>query len=143
MNDPYLLLDAYGAKISAWPRSRAAGYIALISSSSFRRAWHENRQLDRALNEQAGLSFIRASLSEAEKGERRLLARMGVGDDRRLVAGPVGGRFFAGLAVASLCFGLIVGGFAGDAGLGQEALASNADILWDSVIEDSLGSDLG
>lgn len=139
--DLSVLLEAYGAKVSVWPRARRAGYFALVSSKAFRRDWRESKRLDQALTEQAGWSTF-ASV-DVERGERRLLARMGILDVDRHTRAPIGGRFVASLAVASLCIGLLIGGFAGDAGLGQDLLASSSDTLWESVIDDALGSDLG
>jgi hypothetical protein len=75
--------------------------------------------------------------------ERRLLARMGVEDAAVVERQRFGRQTFAGFAVASLCLGLIVGGMFGDVGMNADTYATEDVMIWESVLEDDDGSDVG
>lgn len=135
------LLSVYGADFGQWPESRMRGRMSLVASTTFRRAWRQERALDRSLA--AAGRAVASQVPSDGRMERRLLARMGVADEAAVERQRFGQRTFAGFAAASLCLGLIAGGMFGDVGINSETYASEDARIWESVLEDDVGSDIG
>jgi hypothetical protein len=135
------MLTIYGADISRWPESRLQGRLNLITSTAFRAAWRQEQVLDRSLANVA--NYIALQIPFDSRMEHRLLARMGVEDEPVVESRSFGRHAFAGFAAASLCLGLIVGGMFGDVGINADIYASEDVTIWESVLEDDDGSDLG
>ena len=138
---PMTMLSIYGADISRWPGSRLQGRLHLITSPVFRAAWRQEQVLDRSLAN-AGKD-IASQISSDGRMERLLLARMGIEDESVVERQSFGRQTFAGFAAASLCLGLIVGGMFGDVGINADIYASEDVTIWESVLEDDDGSDVG
>ena len=127
------MLAAYGAKLWRWPEGRLDGLIGLAVQADFRQRYKAERTLD------AALAQAEQGLPDDDRLERRLLAAMGVGE-LRLADVPRGFNLanFAMLATASLCFGLLIGGFYGGGTLIESEYAGLADSVWSTIAEDSL-----
>ena len=138
---PMTLLSIYGAEFSRWPESRSKGRLSLATSPAFRAAWRNERGLDRSLT---GIGADTASAFPADgRMELRLLARMGIADAPVRERQAFGQRTFAGFAAASLCLGMIAGSLFGDIGVNSEQYASENATIWESVLDDEAGSDVG
>ena len=135
------LLSVYGADFGQWPESRMRGRMSLVASTTFRRAWRQERALDRSLAA-AGRAVASQDPSDGRM-EHQLLARMGVAEEAAGESQGLGQRTFAGFAAASLCLGLIAGGMFGDVGINSETYASEDATIWESVLEDDVGTDIG
>jgi hypothetical protein len=76
--------------------------------------------------------------------ERRLLAHMGFEDKSQVIEREAFGKqTFGGFAAASLFMGLVVGGLFGDVGINADVYASEDVTIWDSVLDDDDGSNVG
>ena len=138
---PMTMLSIYGADISRWPESRLQGRLNLIASPVFRAAWRQEQALDRSLANVG--KDIASQIPSDGRLERCLLARMGIEEKASVERQGFGKQTFAGFAAASLCLGLFVGGMFGDVGINADIYASEDVTIWESVLEDDDGSDVG
>ncbi len=126
MKRPIQMAEIYGGRISRWPHGQLRGWIAWLTSPAFRQALAAERHLDRALD------LAAPEGGQPERFEARLLAAIGVAaaPERRQRVQPFG---IGGLAVASLCLGVMIGALYGGEALDSSGFAGLSDDAWAEV----------